>query len=218
MQSVKEYTEEIKAELKQYITDRGLKPCLVVIQVGDRPESNSYVRGKIARLKEELERVKMVERAKREMTFDEEYKILKQEFNEIIEGEDKQSEPPFKNCVLRRAMRCIRKQYEELLAYKDLEEQGLLLKLPCKVGDMVYVLEPCHCYNNYKENQNCHRAKTKATKYIEVVRVSKKYNSRSNTNCVKLYERPFKMDYLTKIGKTVFLTKEEAEKALEMEK
>ena len=102
----------------------------------------------------------------------------------------------------------------KLAEYEDLEEQGLLLKLPCKVGDMVYVLEPCHCYNNYKENQNCHHAKTKATKYIEVVRVSKKYNSRSNTNCVKLYERPFKMDYLTKIGKTVFLTKEEAEKAL----
>lgn len=32
----------------------------------------------IARLKEELERVKIVERTKREMTFDEEYKILKQ--------------------------------------------------------------------------------------------------------------------------------------------
>lgn len=99
---------------------------------------------------------------------------------------------------------------KELQEYRSLEEQGLLLKLPCKVGDMVYVLEPCHCYNNYKENQNCHHAKTKATKYIEVVRVSKKYNSRSNTNCVKLYERPFKMDYLTKIGKTVFLTREEA--------
>lgn len=99
---------------------------------------------------------------------------------------------------------------KKLAEYENLEEQGLLLKLPCKVGDMVYVLEPCHCYNNYKENQNCHHAKTKATKYIEVVRVSKKYNSRSNTNCVKLYERPFKMDYLTKIGKTVFLTREEA--------
>lgn len=47
MQSIKEYTEERKSELKQYITNRGLKPCLVVIQVGDRPESNSYIRGKM---------------------------------------------------------------------------------------------------------------------------------------------------------------------------
>ena len=102
----------------------------------------------------------------------------------------------------------------KLSEYEDLEEQGLLLKLPCKVGNIVYVLEPCHCYNNYKENQNCHHAKTKATKYIDVVRVPKRYDSRSNTKCVKLYERPFKMNYLTKFGKTVFLTKEEAEQAL----
>ena len=96
----------------------------------------------------------------------------------------------------------------------DAEEQGLLLRLPCKMGDTVYVLEPCHCYNKYKENQNCNHAKTKATKYIEVVRLPRKYDSRCNTYCVKLYERPFKIDYLSKIGKTVFLTKEEAEQKL----
>ena len=46
MKNIKEYTEERKAELKQHITDRGLKPCLVVIQVGDKFESNSYIKGK----------------------------------------------------------------------------------------------------------------------------------------------------------------------------
>lgn len=29
---------------------------------------------------------------------------------------------------------------EELKSYKDLEEQGLLVKLPCKVGDDVYII------------------------------------------------------------------------------
>ena len=29
--------------------------------------------------------------------------------------------------------------YEKLRKYEDVEEQGLLLKLPCKVGDTVYV-------------------------------------------------------------------------------
>lgn len=29
--------------------------------------------------------------------------------------------------------------YEKLAAYEDAEEQGLLLRLPCKVGDTVYV-------------------------------------------------------------------------------
>lgn len=52
MKTIKEYTEERKFDLKQYITDRGLKPCLVVIQVGDRTESNSYVRGKMRDCKE----------------------------------------------------------------------------------------------------------------------------------------------------------------------
>ena len=124
----------------------------------------------------------------------------------IVESED----PPYD----RQHHYLVGEAVDKLAHYEDLEEQGLLLKLPCKVGDMVYVFEPCHCYNNYKDDQNCHHAKTKASKYIEVVRVPKKYNSRSNTNCVKLYERPFKMDYLTKIGKSVFLTKEEAEEAL----
>lgn len=30
------------------------------------------------------------------------------------------------------------KWLEELKSYKDLEEQGLLVRLPCKVGDMVW--------------------------------------------------------------------------------
>lgn len=31
-----------------------------------------------------------------------------------------------------------RAMYEKLIAYEDLEEQGLLLKLPCKVGDVAH--------------------------------------------------------------------------------
>lgn len=47
MLTCKEYAAKRKEELKQYISEKGLKPCLVVIQVGDRPESNSYIRGKV---------------------------------------------------------------------------------------------------------------------------------------------------------------------------
>ncbi len=35
----------------------------------------------------------------------------------------------------------ILKLAERLKYYEDLEEQGLLLKLPCKVGDTVYAIE-----------------------------------------------------------------------------
>lgn len=47
MLTCKEYAEMKKKELKEYIAEKGLHPTLVVIQVGDRPESNSYIRGKM---------------------------------------------------------------------------------------------------------------------------------------------------------------------------
>ena len=39
----------------------------------------------------------------------------------------------------------IRKALRQLAEYEDLDEQGLLLRLPCKVGDTVYIL--------YQENE-----------------------------------------------------------------
>ena len=48
----------------------------------------------------------------------------------------------------------IQKAFEKLAEYEDLDEQGLLLRLPCKVGDTVYYIlgipkeTPCvieHC-------------------------------------------------------------------------
>lgn len=47
MLTCKEYAAKRKEELKQYISKKGLHPCLVVIQVGDDPASNSYIRGKM---------------------------------------------------------------------------------------------------------------------------------------------------------------------------
>lgn len=32
--------------------------------------------------------------------------------------------------------------YKKLAAYEDADEQGLLLRLPCKVGDNVYIIKP----------------------------------------------------------------------------
>lgn len=79
------------------------------------------------------------------------------------------------------------KVYFKLKEYEEAEEQGLLIRLPCKVGDMFWELnrltEPPCCYPR--------RALTL-------------------THCVYV---------LNRLGKTVFLTREEAEAALaEMEK
>nr|DAQ72876.1 MAG TPA: hypothetical protein [Caudoviricetes sp.] len=74
----------------------------------------------------------------------------------------------------------VAKWLEELKSYKDLEEQDLLVRLPCKVGTEVYYIlgipnkTPC-----------------------------------AIDKCV------FKLSDINKIGKTVFLTREEAEKKLE---
>lgn len=72
------------------------------------------------------------------------------------------------------------KASEKLAEYEDLEEQGLLVRLPCKVGTEVYYIlgipnkTPC-----------------------------------AIDKCV------FKLSDIDKIGKTVFFTREEAEKKME---
>lgn len=81
---------------------------------------------------------------------------------------------------------------------------------PCKVGDTVYVIEPCSCFNGYRTFEECHKRRTNATKWIEAVMVANKHHNR----CMKLFERPYKPEYYFKVGKTVFLTKEEAESKL----
>lgn len=42
-----------------------------------------------------------------------------------------------------KALRAIRTLGERLKSYEDAEEQGLLIKLPCKVGDTVYIINSC---------------------------------------------------------------------------
>ena len=81
---------------------------------------------------------------------------------------------------------------------------------PCKVGDVVYVIEPCSCFCGYRTFGECHHRRTNATKWIKAVMVANKHHNR----CMKLFERPYKPEYYFKIGKTVFLTKEQAEAKL----
>lgn len=120
---------------------------------------------------------------------------------------------------------------EELKSYKEAEEQDLLVRLPCKVGDIVYVdstilpIEDMECYEDIDN---------KIPSYFQGRVISFRFAQR---NWVKiavkakwLYEwiddeTGPESDYieceknfsilLSKIDKTVFLTREEAEKKLE---
>ena len=85
---------------------------------------------------------------------------------------------------------------ESLGKYEDLEEQGLLLRLPCKVGDTVYVL----CKNIVTEKQ------VYDVQYRGGITYQKGQRWYVNIGGVAYYEMDF--------GKTVFLTQEEAEQKL----
>ena len=85
---------------------------------------------------------------------------------------------------------------QELKEYRDLEEQGLLLKLPCKAGDKLYDIRQNHIKD--RRNDMVHELS------IEGITVELCTWETWMAKSVPLKE----------IGKTVFLTKEEAEEKL----
>lgn len=93
---------------------------------------------------------------------------------------------------------------EKLTNMEQMEEHGILVRLPCKVGDTVYTLSYRYeCKNNY----DC--------------KVPRQWKCEENIPCE--YEKKihyvkkaqFCLRMLESIGKNVFLTREEAEKKLE---
>lgn len=153
--------------------------------------------------------------------------------NTKLETSDENANEVYKNTCIQYANQ--EEQYaewlEELKSYKDAEEQGLLVRLPCKVGDIVYVdstilpIEDMECYEDIGN---------KIPPYFQGRVVSFRFAQR---NWVKIAVRAkwlyewiddetgSESDYieceknfsilLSAIGKTVFLTHEEAEKKLE---
>lgn len=120
---------------------------------------------------------------------------------------------------------------KKLKEYEDLEEQGLLLKFPCKVGDTVYV----DSKTIPTENMEFEEVR-EVPLFFEAKVVSFRQNG--NGNYIKLkvkakwlhewvdpdcgpdsayFETEKYFTYpLSAIGKTVFLTQEQAEEALKM--
>ena len=94
------------------------------------------------------------------------------------------------------------KMYDKLYELEDAEEQGLLLRLPCRVGDEVFVLDNRHKIIHPFEVKNIH-----LNKYELNFRIS--YTG--TESCLQYWEIGC---CNSKLGETVFLTKEEAEQAL----
>ena len=101
---------------------------------------------------------------------------------------------------------------QEIQKYKYLEEQGLLLRLPCKVGDTVYCIHERYtkCSENEQEFdkyfcQGCECLECDSHKELYV-------------QSQKTYSLDWIASNLKRFGKTIFLTQEEAEQKLkEME-
>ena len=83
--------------------------------------------------------------------------------------------------------------------YQQLEEQGRLISLPCKVGDTVYVKMASYCKTHYAEAEVKDFVHFISCGFCIVV--TSKYFDKQNI--------PF-----SEFGKTVFLTKSEAEAKL----
>lgn len=95
-----------------------------------------------------------------------------------------------------------RKERDELKKYEDLEEQGLLLELPCKIDSTVYAIVERYIaeykVKNYIINETG----------ITAIRVLKQIGDCDYSNIF----------YIEDFNKTVFLTREEAEAALRKNK
>lgn len=93
---------------------------------------------------------------------------------------------------------------EKLANMEQKEEQGILVRLPCKVGDTVYTLSYRYdCKNDY----DCKVPRQwKCEENIPCEYEKKEYFVKKSQFCLSM---------MNSLGKTVFLTSEEAEKALE---
>jgi hypothetical protein len=96
---------------------------------------------------------------------------------------------------------------DKLAQYEDLAEKGLLVELPCKVGDTVYFIKSMFLYSKSPMRGTVCMLKTFSKNCEFSFHVLMDVNNR---------ERVFTN---SDIGKTVFLTQSEAEQALaDMEK
>ena len=102
--------------------------------------------------------------------------------------------------IKKMAINALKKQEE----YENLEKQGLLLKLPCKVGDTIYRI------NQYAKEPII-------SMKVSQVRFGELYVGNSFLRIDAINDEDFGgfCYFKDDIGKTVFLTKEEAEAELQ---
>lgn len=98
--------------------------------------------------------------------------------------------------------------YERLKYYEDLEEDGKMMILPCKQGDTVYIIQKKYTKCKYGQEFDesvccgCEEEECDSEKKFAII----PWKVKNFIYCVEIIQ---------KIGKTVFLNEQEAQKALE---
>lgn len=94
---------------------------------------------------------------------------------------------------------------QKLADYEDAEEQGLLLRLPCKVGDTLYCITP-------------YVKEPIITAHVLQMNIKQFYNKRIIVRIDVMNKMGESCYFLDDIGKKIFLSREEAKaKLAEME-
>lgn len=105
-------------------------------------------------------------------------------------------------CLYRRC-KWNEKALQKLKAYEDAEEQGLILRLPVAEGAVVYTLSYIY---ECKFDYDC--------KEFDAYECEEDIPCEHQYKVYRVGETKFQKQMLAMLGKTVFLTKEEAEQAL----
>ena len=124
-----------------------------------------------------------------------------------VKPDEQEVDSPHKN-----TLQCILDCFERLAQYEDAEEQGLLVVLPCKVGDTVFTIE-LDCKDNPDHSQMCFcwdkSCKECDKSYLRV------WENRNKTADIRSIVAEMGLcGESGGFGKTVFLTRAEAEEAL----
>ncbi len=90
---------------------------------------------------------------------------------------------------------------QKLADYEDAEEQGLLLRLPCKVGDTLYCITP-------------YVKEPIITAHVLQMNIKQFYNKRIIVRIDVMNKMGESCYFLDDIGKKIFLSREEAEAKL----
>lgn len=106
------------------------------------------------------------------------------------------------NCI------CLQEILGKLGEYEDLEEKGLLVKLPCKVGDRVYIVGT-KCLADIPSDEECEKLNCITCKYENEFVVFEK-----TVDIEFMITLMFKEDDNFIFGETVFTEKTEAENVL----